>query len=88
MDKRQVLEMFSHRLRIAKVMELGNESVMKLVKFSAPHLAQYDRLNVLQVSLEWCLVNLHRCRLFAIRIGLPWNSLSWWEYNIAVALEL
>ena len=65
-DKRQVLEVLSHRLHIAQIMELGNESVMQFFKFSAPHLAQYDRLNVLEVGLQRSLVDLHGCGRFAI----------------------
>ena len=66
MGKCYVLEMFSHRLRVAQIMKLSNESVMKLVKFSAPHLAQYDRIEVLQADLQQSPVNLHRCGPFAI----------------------
>lgn len=66
-----IFEMFSHRLDIAQIMELGDESVIELLKGSTPHLMDDQGTEPAKIGLKGTLVNLDPFRFSAMPVAGP-----------------
>ena len=86
--KGNVFEVRPNRLRVAEVMELGNEAVVELFKLSTPYLAEHDRVEFFESGLDWGLVNFDQSGSIAGDVPASRATTFWRQLYEAMLLKM